>query len=459
MWSAFAGSAAARAWALGGYNTEAPYSTPEETPMTAPASNTNSRSSAWRRLTVAVPALLGASWFLASSASAAHDDLDQSGFVALFDGETLEGWTQRNGTATYRVENGAIVGRTNEGSPNSFLCSDREFGDFELLFEVKVDDRLNSGVQIRSQTRDGFHGRVNGPQVEIEASGANGAEAGYLYGEASGGWMTPESARAPHKHFRDGEWNTYRVRAIGPRIQVWVNGAPVSDLTDVGKEASHRRGFIGLQVHSIPAGAGPYEVAWRNLRIRELGKFVSLFDGKSLAGWRTSGNWIVEPEGVLRIDPREGEQGWQRFGDYLWSEREYGDFVLDLEYCYPPGGNSGVFFRVGDVTNPVQTGIEAQILDSSGHEGPMTHHDHGGIISTVGASANQSKAPGEWNRMIVTCRGTHLDVVLNGQTIVDLDLADSAVKDRPLRGFLGLQDHGRPHVLRFRNIRILDLGS
>ena len=128
-------------------------------------------------------------------------------YTPIFDGKTLKGWTQRNGTATYRVENNAIVGKTKEGSPNSFLCTDKLYGNFDLKFEVKVDNGLNSGVQIRSQTKDGPKGRVNGPQVEIEMSGKNGAESGYIYGEAAGGWMTPADKRKPHKHFKDGEWN------------------------------------------------------------------------------------------------------------------------------------------------------------------------------------------------------------------------------------------------------------
>ncbi len=189
---------------------------------------------------------------------------------SLFDGKTLGGWTQRNGTATYRVEGNAIVGRTTEGSPNSFLCSDQEYGDFDLTFEVKVDNALNSGVQIRSQTRGGFTGRVNGPQIEIEASGAGGAEAGYIYGEAAGGWMTPKEKLVPHKHFKDGHWNAYRVLAKGPRIRVWINDVLISDLTHEDKFESHPRGFLGLQVHGIRKGTGPYEVRWRNLYIREL---------------------------------------------------------------------------------------------------------------------------------------------------------------------------------------------
>ncbi|QDT49844.1 hypothetical protein Pan258_38990 [Symmachiella dynata] len=192
-------------------------------------------------------------------------------WVELFDGKTLDGWTQRNGTATYRVEDKTIVGKTKTGSPNSFLCSDKDYGDFELEFEVKVHDKLNSGVQIRSQTKETSTGRVNGPQVEIEASGDGGAEAGYIYGEATGrGWLTPEDELKPHKQFKDGQWNKFRVVARGPWIQTWINGKPIADLTDEPIYKSHPKGFIGLQVHGIGKDKGPYEVAWRNIRIKEL---------------------------------------------------------------------------------------------------------------------------------------------------------------------------------------------
>ena len=201
-------------------------------------------------------------------------------WVSMFNGKTLAGWTQKNGTATYVVKDGAILGTTNEGSPNSFLCSNKLYGNFELQFEVKlINDELNSGVQIRSQTKelndkekkrgDKF-GRVNGPQVEIEATKGNGAESGYIYGEACGGWMTPKDELKPHKHFKNGEWNKYRVLAEGARIQTWVNGNQVSDLVDEEKLKSHPKGFIGLQVHGIRKGSGPYSVAWRNVKIREI---------------------------------------------------------------------------------------------------------------------------------------------------------------------------------------------
>ncbi|MDE0826796.1 MAG: DUF1080 domain-containing protein [Akkermansiaceae bacterium] len=205
----------------------------------------------------------------ASISAGSADPVKGDGSASLFNGKNLDGWTQRNGTATYRVEDGAIVGKTKEGSPNSFLCTDKLYGNFELTFEVKVDDGLNSGVQIRSQTKGGPTGRVNGPQVEIEASGAGGAEAGYVYGEACGGWMVPKGKLKPHKHFKDGEWNSYRILAEGSKITTWINGKLIIELVDEEKFKSHPKGFIGLQVHGIGKKAGPFEVSWRKLMIRE----------------------------------------------------------------------------------------------------------------------------------------------------------------------------------------------
>ncbi|TWT62259.1 3-keto-disaccharide hydrolase [Rubinisphaera italica] len=196
-------------------------------------------------------------------------------WVSLFNGKDLDGWIQKNGTATYSVEDGTIVGVTSDGSPNSFLCSKKDYGNFELEFEVKVHNSLNSGVQIRSQTKEtdkkDTFGRVNGPQVEIEASGSNGAEAGYIYGEATGrGWLTPQDQLVPHKKMKDGEWNKFRVVANGPHIQTWINGEMVSDLTDEAIYETHPKGFIGLQVHGIKKGDGPFDVAWRNIRIKTI---------------------------------------------------------------------------------------------------------------------------------------------------------------------------------------------
>ena len=162
---------------------------------------------------------------------------------ALFDGESLDGWQQRNGTATYRVEDGMIIGKTSEGSPNSFLCTTKDYGDFELTFEVKVDDPLNSGVQIRSRSvGDEPEGRVHGPQVEIATNGT----AGFIYGEAlDTGWLSKDrSNKRAQAAFKKGKWNKYRVVANGNTIQTWVNGIPVANLVD--KETDMKTGFIGL---------------------------------------------------------------------------------------------------------------------------------------------------------------------------------------------------------------------
>ena len=210
---------------------------------------------------------------LSTFAQADHHGEKTGAWTSLFDGKTLKGWTQKNGTATYVVKDGTILGTTAKGSPNSFLCSDKGYGDFELEFDVKVDNALNSGVQIRSRTHgDKPTGRVNGPQVEIEATDIKGGgEAGYIYGEAtSRGWLVPDEQRKAHKHFKDGAWNHYRVVAKGPRIQVWINGNAIADLNDPTGFKSHPKGFLGLQVHGIGKDTGPFSVAWKNIKIKGL---------------------------------------------------------------------------------------------------------------------------------------------------------------------------------------------
>ena len=193
----------------------------------------------------------------------------ESGWVSLFDGKSLDGWVQHNGTATYRVEEGTVVGKTVEGSANSFLCTKKNYGDFELQFEVKVDDALNSGVQIRSVSKsDVKKGRVHGPQVEIATNGT----AGFVYGEALGtGWLSKDRSNPKAQAaFKKGAWNKYRIKAVGKHIETWVNGVPVANLTD--NESKMMTGFISLQVHSIKKGTGPYEVRWRNIRLKDLSK-------------------------------------------------------------------------------------------------------------------------------------------------------------------------------------------
>ncbi len=195
---------------------------------------------------------------------AAMPDIDGDGWDLLFNKTDTNGWTRKNGTANYRVEEGVIIGKTAEGSPNSFLCTDKEYGNFEFTFQVNVDPGLNSGVQIRSLSKSDYkNGRVHGPQVEIETSPG---ESGYIYSEGTGrGWLTADQ---PIKDvYNNGQWNQFVVRASGDRLQTWVNGKPIADIRD---PQSSQKGFIGLQVHGIAKDTGPFEVRWRDIRIREL---------------------------------------------------------------------------------------------------------------------------------------------------------------------------------------------
>lgn len=192
----------------------------------------------------------------------------------LFNGANLDGWEIRSGNATYRVEDGAVVGTTAKGSPNTFLITKEKFDDFELRFEVLLEDNeLNSGVQIRSKLRDGeYGGRVYGPQVEIEASPG---QAGFIYGEAAGGWQSPEPQSDDpevnqHSYFKNNDWNQYRVRAVGRHIETWINDHKVADLQyDPQRYEENKEGFIGLQVHGV-GDRGPYQVRWRNIFLKPI---------------------------------------------------------------------------------------------------------------------------------------------------------------------------------------------
>src|SRR5690606_28699123 len=142
----------------------------------------------------------------------------------LFNGANFDGFTQLNGEATYRVEDGEMVGISKMGTPNSFMVTNEHYGDFILEFEVRVDASLNSGVQIRSHSIPTYRdGRVHGYQVEIDPSPR--AYSGGIYDEARRGWLytlaeNPKGRAA----FNPGGWNSYRVEAIGPTIRVWING-------------------------------------------------------------------------------------------------------------------------------------------------------------------------------------------------------------------------------------------
>ena len=183
----------------------------------------------------------------------------------LFNGKDLAGWKQLNGEAKYTVKDGRIIGETVLNSPNSFLCTTKNYGDFILEFEVNVDPTMNSGVQIRSESKDDYrNGRVHGYQVEIDPA-ARAWSAG-IYDEARRGWLNNlERNEAGRKAFKNGQWNKFRIEAIGTSIRTWVNGIPCADLVDDLTPT----GFIALQVHGIGSKTEKLgkKVMWKNIRI------------------------------------------------------------------------------------------------------------------------------------------------------------------------------------------------
>lgn len=188
-----------------------------------------------------------------------------------FNGKNLDGWEKLGGDATYHVEGDMIVGITAspKDTSNTFLVTKKHYANFEMEFEVLLevapDNYHNSGVQIRSNSFPEYrNGRVHGYQVEIDPDTT--ARSGGIYDEGRRGWVHDLSDNpAAKKAFKIGEWNAFRVEAIGPHIKTWVNGVPATDYVD----SMTASGFIGLQVHATDSEK-PLFIKWKNIRIKEL---------------------------------------------------------------------------------------------------------------------------------------------------------------------------------------------
>jgi hypothetical protein len=188
-------------------------------------------------------------------------DEGEEGFVALFDGTTLDGWKKVGGGATYRIEGDSIVGEVGPGS-NTFLRTEKTYGDFILKLDAKLDVPGNSGIQFRSHQKDG-DGRVFGYQCEIDPS--DRAWTGGIYDEGRRGWLYPlKDHPEAQKAFKKDDWNTFVIEARGPHLRTWVNGVPCADLEDT----MDADGFIALQVHAGKEG----RIRWKDVRIKELGR-------------------------------------------------------------------------------------------------------------------------------------------------------------------------------------------
>ena len=416
------------------------------------------------------------------------------GWVTLFDGKTTAGWVQRGGKAAYAVEDGALVGRTVLGEKNSFLCPPKEYADFVLEFEVWVDPKLNSGVQVRSASSPGYrNGVVHGYQIEIDPS--ERAWSGGIYDEQGRGWLVnPKDDPAAQKAFKVGEWNRYRVEAAGDRLRTWVNDVPVSDLTD----GWARSGFIGFQVHQ--AKEAGLVVKWRAIRLKELAPVKTgltpntltdaergagwqlLWDGRTTWGWRDlkakefpKEHWAIEGGVLSAVKPALGAPPGN--GDIV-TDRPYGDFELVAEFRLSPGANSGIkyFVRTDVMADGGQSsvGLEYQVIDDVGN--PDVAQGKGGVRTTAalydvyGAAPDKPVKPmGEWNQARIVARGRHVEHWLNGAKVLEFERGSEDFKKHVAEGkhrvwpgygewaegLVLLQHHGGG--VSYRNVKIREL--
>lgn len=193
-----------------------------------------------------------------------------SGFVELFNGKDLSGWTPKGGTATFEAKDGMIVGTVAKDSPSTYLSTDKaDFTDFVFTCEIKWEIDLNSGVMFRAAIRKKGKGEeVYGPQAEMEGITGDRGWSGGVYGQSCGGYFYPlwlkEHRKARAAIDKKG-WNRLTVEAKGNVVKTWVNGIPAAHWVGDG---TYSKGFFGLQVHQAKAG----KVLFRNLRVKELDK-------------------------------------------------------------------------------------------------------------------------------------------------------------------------------------------
>ena len=299
----------------------------------------------------------------------------------LFNGKNLKGWEVLNGTAEFSVKDGAIIGTSKKGSPNSFLATKKLYDDFILEFEFKVDDGFNSGVQIRSSSSKDFqNGRVHGYQFEIDPT--DRAWTGGIYDEARRGWLYSLTKNDEARNsFKNLKWNKGRVEAIGSSIRTWVNGIPCADLID----DMTLSGFIAVQVHSVADSDVGKSVSFRNIRIltENIEKFVTpreengieqvnaiintisekekqdgwklLWDGQSSEGWRGARmdhfpekGWVID-DGILKVMRSGG--GEAAYGGDIVTKKKYKNFILKVDFRITEGANSGIKYFVDPEIN------------------------------------------------------------------------------------------------------------
>ncbi|WP_299163734.1 DUF1080 domain-containing protein [uncultured Eudoraea sp.] len=427
---------------------------------------------------------------------------DNTPWTPLFDGETLNGWTIKGGEAHYTVRDEIIVGSTVHDTPNTFLTTDRMYGDFILELDYKVDSTMNSGIQIRSNSFPHYrNGRVHGYQIEIDPS--DRAWSAGIYDEARRGWLnTMDNNPKAQQAFKQNDWNHYRIEAIGDTLKTWINDVPAAYLID-DKTSS---GFIGLQVHSIGKDQKEgTEIQWKNIRILtdSLAKYARkstltpiitknqltideekngwklLWDGSTTNGWRgarlddfPAEGWVIE-NGELIVLSSGGEES--SAGGDIVTDDLYGNFEFQLDFKLTKGANSGIKYFVDTDLNKgpgSSIGLEYQILDDDNHpDAKLGNHEGSRTMASlydlIKVDPDKPVNPiGEWNHARILSKDNHVEHWLNGMKVLEYErksdtykklVSESKYKIWPNfgeadKGHILLQDHG--DRVSFKNIKI-----
>jgi hypothetical protein len=349
--------------------------------------------------------------------------------MSLFNGHNLQGWHVTG--CDVAVENGSLVLK----SGNGLVRTDHRYGDFVLELDWKAHklEKWDSGIYFRCELPPA--GKPWPSRYQANLLQGQEGNVGGLAGAMSSGLA------------KDGEWNHFKLTAVGTRAELEINGKPAWKADGLQSPS----GYIGLQ-SEVPGG-GTFE--FRNIRVTELG-YKTLFNGRDLSGWEGGGDdaakcWRVE-DGMLVCT---GEKG-----PWLRSKDQFDDFNLRLEYKLKPGGNSGIYCRVPldgahHARPDAPAGTEIQILDdtSDRYKELKPYQFCGSVYAIAPAEKHVGRLAGEWNTFEINCRGTAYRVSLNGDVVVDAtEDKFPALKLRQLRGYLGLQNHSE-HVW-FRNVRI-----
>jgi HEAT repeat protein len=386
-------------------------------------------------------------------------------FKALFNGENLEGWkglvenpvkraqmsqeelciAQIKADSLMKKHWHVLDGILFFDGKGSHLCTAKDYSDFELYVDWKIEKDGDSGIYLRGS-----------PQVQIWDPAYNPVGSGGLYNNK----IYPDKPLVTADN-AIGEWNTFHIIMRGKKVTVYLNDTLVVDNVEMENywdrdKPIYTSGQIELQAHNTP-------LYFRNIYIRELEPQKplfegSLFNGKNLQGWQVIGNnsdaWQVK-DGILFT---EGDgAGW------ISTQDEFKDFELDLEYRLPEGGNSGVFIRAPHHGNPAYSGIEIQILDDQAEEysNLKKWQYTGSIYGILGPEIPSSKNFGVWQKMKIICVGPSVKVSLNDELLIDTNLIDYMDREenhpgiKRRKGYIGLQNHSSK--IEFRNIKIREI--